>query len=186
MSIPHQSSFIIKKFLKICGFRRACRIYCFIRKLVLQFRFCFSPLLILQRQILHTNGQNSKQTRKPLYFHANLRYYHGNCRLLPDSIILPPSPYSQRHQKRKKKRPTNHSGEPLYAQNPLILSHSSILLPASTQLRHAPLHSANCLRQFTSCRSRASPYASIRINALASKLSAAFILLSAHGSLLLS
>ena len=27
----------------------------------------------------------------------------------------------------------NHSGEPLYAQNPLILSHSSILLPASTK-----------------------------------------------------
>ena len=50
-----------------------------------------------------------------------------------DSIILPQSPYYQRHQKRKKERPTNHSGEPLYAQNPLILSHSSILLPVSTK-----------------------------------------------------
>ena len=45
----------------------------------------------------------------------------------------PQSPYYQRHQKHKKERPTNHSGEPLYAQNPLILSHSSILLPVSTK-----------------------------------------------------
>ena len=51
-----------------------------------------------------------------------------------DSIILLQSPSYQRHQKRKKERPTNHSGEPLYDQNPLILSYSSILLPASTQI----------------------------------------------------
>lgn len=38
MSIPHQPPFITKKLLKICGFQRACRIYCFIQKLVLQFR----------------------------------------------------------------------------------------------------------------------------------------------------
>ena len=50
-----------------------------------------------------------------------------------DSIILPQSPHYQRHQKRKKERPTNHSGEPLYAQKPLILSHSFTLLPASIQ-----------------------------------------------------
>ena len=87
-----------------------------------------------------------------------------------DSIILPQSPSYQRHQKRKKERFTNHSGEPLYAQNPLILSHSSILLPASTKLRHAPLHSANCLRQFTSCRSRASPYESSQKHPFVSKL----------------
>lgn len=44
------------------------------------------------------------------------------------------SPCYQRHQKRKKERPTSHSGEPLYAQKALILSHSSILLPVSTQI----------------------------------------------------
>jgi hypothetical protein len=53
---------------------------------------------------------------------------------LRDSIISPQSPRYQRHQKRKKERLTNHSGEPLYTQKPLILSHSSILLPASTQI----------------------------------------------------
>ena len=47
--------------------------------------------------------------------------------------FFPQSPSYQRHQKRKKERPTNHSDEPLYAQNPLILSHSSILLPVSTK-----------------------------------------------------
>ena len=82
---------------------------------------------------MHTNRQNSKQTRKLLYYHAKLGYYHGNSRLLRDSIILPQSPSYQRHQKRKKERFTNHSDEPLYAQNPLILSHSSIFSPASTK-----------------------------------------------------
>ncbi len=78
-----------------------------------------------------TNRRNPKQTRKPLYYHAKLGYYHGNSRLLRDSIILPQSPSYQRHQKRKKERFTNHSDEPLYAQNSLILSHSSILSPAN-------------------------------------------------------
>ena len=50
-----------------------------------------------------------------------------------DSIILPHSPHYQRHQKRKKERPTNHSGEPHQTLKPLILSHFSILLPASTK-----------------------------------------------------
>ena len=48
--------------------------------------------------------------------------------------FFPKSPCYQRHQKRKKERLTNHFGKPLYAQKPLILSHSSILLPASTQI----------------------------------------------------
>ena len=90
-------------------------------------------------QILQTNRQNSKLSRKLLYFHAKLKYYHGNCRLLPDNIIPSQSPYYKRHQKRKKERPTNHSGEPLYAKNPLILSHSSILSPASTQIPMASI-----------------------------------------------
>ena len=39
MSIPHQPPFITKKLSKICVFHRSCRIYRFIWKLVLQFRF---------------------------------------------------------------------------------------------------------------------------------------------------
>ncbi len=100
------------------------------------------------QQHFSTNRQNSKQTRKLLYYHAKLGYYHGNSRLLPDSIISPQSPYYQRHQKHKKERPTNHSGEPLYAQKTLILSHSSILSPASIQIPMALfLNSRLCRRQ---------------------------------------
>ena len=73
-------------------------------------------------------------------------YYHAKLQTImetPDFCVkvyfclivrfFPQSPSYQRHQKRKKERPTNHSDEPLYAQNPLILSHSSILLPVSTK-----------------------------------------------------
>ena len=101
------------------------------------------------QQHFSTNRRNSILSRKPLYFHAKLRYYHGNCRLLRDSIILPQSPHYQRHQKRKKERPTNHSGEPLYAQKPLILSHSSILLPASTQIPMASIGNSRLCRCYT-------------------------------------
>ena len=101
------------------------------------------------QQHFSTNRRNSKLSRKPLYFHAKLGYYHGNCRLLRDSIILPQSPSYQRHQKRKKERPTNHSGEPLYAQNPLILSHSSILLPASTKNPMASFGNSRLCRCYT-------------------------------------
>ena len=47
--------------------------------------------------------------------------------------FFPRSPHYQRHQKRKKEGPTTHRDEPHQALKPLILSHSSILLPASTQ-----------------------------------------------------
>ena len=53
--------------------------------------------------------------------------------------FFPQSPSYQRYQNRKKKRSTNHSSEPLYAQTPLILSHSSILSPASTQIPMASI-----------------------------------------------
>ena len=43
-------------------------------------------LSLSELQILQTNRRNSKQTRKLLYYHAKLGYYHGNCRLLRDSI----------------------------------------------------------------------------------------------------
>mgnify|MGYP007134947041 CR=1 FL=1 len=66
-----------------------------------------------------------------------------------DSIILLQSPSYQRHQKRKKERPTNHSGEPLYDQNPLILGHSSILLPASTQIPMALFLNSRLCRCYT-------------------------------------
>ncbi len=66
-----------------------------------------------------------------------------------DSIILSQSPLYQRHQKRKKERPTNHSGEPLYAKKPLILSHSSILSPASTQIPMASIGNSRLCRCYT-------------------------------------
>ena len=101
------------------------------------------------QQHFSTNRQNSILSRKPLYFHAKPGYYHGNCRLLPDSIIPPQSPHYQRHQKPKKERPTNHSGEPLYAQSPLILSHSSILLPVSTKIPMALFFYSRLCRCYT-------------------------------------
>ena len=61
----------------------------------------------------------------------------------------PQSPSYQRHQKRKKERPTNHSGEPLYAQNPLILSHSSILSPVSTKNPMASFGNSRLCRCYT-------------------------------------
>ena len=72
---------------------------------------------------------NFKQFGKTKPFGKNLRF----CQIISSN---PQSPHYQRHQKRKKERPTNHSGEPLYAQNPLILSHFSILLPASTHVEY--------------------------------------------------
>ena len=47
--------------------------------------------------------------------------------------FLPQSPSYQRHPKTKKLGFTNHRDEPHQALKPLILSHSSILSPASTQ-----------------------------------------------------
>ena len=52
------------------------------------FRVCIiSPIF---QQHFSTNKRNSILSRKPLYFHAKLGYYHGNSRLLPDSTIFPP------------------------------------------------------------------------------------------------
>ena len=60
--------------------------------------------------------------------------------------FLPLSPSYQRHPKTKKLGSTNHSGEPLYTQNPLILSHSSILLPVSTQIPMASFGNSRLCR----------------------------------------
>ena len=64
-------------------------------------------------QILHTNRRNSKQTRKLLYFHAKLGYFHGNCRLLPDSTIFSPIAILSAASKNTKKR-----GPPPTVMNP--------------------------------------------------------------------
>ncbi len=77
-------------------------------------------------------------------------------------------------------KPENPNRKPRFRFFQAISLHFRQIVPL---LRHADLHSANCLRQFTPCRSRASPYTSIRINASVSKLPAAFIPLSSHGSL---
>ena len=76
-------------------------------------------------------------------------YYHGNCRLLPDSMIFAPIAILSAVSKPQKKRSTNHSSEPLYAQNPLILSHSSILSPASTQIPMASIGNSRLCRCYT-------------------------------------
>ena len=96
---------------------------------------------------------------KQPFFHIDIypssfyRFTHMQTRKLPvslrDNTILPQSPYYQRHQNRKKERPTNHSGEPLYAQKPLILSHSSILSPASTQIPMASIQDSRLCRCYT-------------------------------------
>ena len=63
----------------------------------------------------------TKNPHYPTPFYLSATYYHGNPGLLRESILLPDSrillqsPSYQRHQKRKKERSTNHSGEPLYA-----------------------------------------------------------------------
>ena len=51
----------------------------------------------------------------------------------------PQSPLYQRHQKRKKAGSTTHCDEPHQTLKPLILSHSSILSPASTQIPMASI-----------------------------------------------
>ena len=62
--------------------------------------------------------------------------------------FLPLSPSYQRHPKTKKLGPTTHRGEPHQALKPLILSHSSILLPASTQIPMASIQDCRlCCRQ---------------------------------------
>ena len=53
--------------------------------------------------------------------------------------FFPQSPSYQRHPKTKKLGSTTHRDEPHQALKPLILSHSSILLPASVQIPMASI-----------------------------------------------
>ena len=98
----------------------------------------------------HIIRRNSKQTRKLLYFHAKLGYYHGNSRLLPDSTIFSPIAILSAASKNTKKRgPPPTVMNPTKPQNPLILSHSSILSPASTQIPMASIGNSRLCRCYT-------------------------------------
>ena len=92
-----------------------------------------SMIFPLFQQHFSTNRRNSIPSRKLLFYHAKLGYYHGNSRLLPDSTIFPQSPLYQRHIKHKKWGSPTTVMNPTKPQNPLILSHFPILLPSSTQ-----------------------------------------------------
>ena len=87
----------------------------------------------LFQQHFSTNRRNSIPSRKLLFYHAKLGYYHGNSQLLPDSTIFPQSPLYQRHIKHKKWGSPTTVMNPTKPRNPLILSHFPILLPSSTQ-----------------------------------------------------
>ena len=92
-----------------------------------------------------TNTPFSQNRQYPTPFYLSTLYYHGNPRLLRESILLPDSTIfspiailSAASKKNEKGGPPPTVMNPTKPQNPLILSHSSILSPASTQLRHAP------------------------------------------------
>ena len=63
--------------------------------------------------------------------------------------FFPLSPSYQRHQKRKKEGSTTHRDEPHQTLKPLILSHSSILSPASTQIPMASIGDSRLCRCYT-------------------------------------
>ena len=63
--------------------------------------------------------------------------------------FLPQSPHYQRHPKTKKLGFTTHRDEPHQALKPLILSHSSILSPVSTQIPMASIGNCRLCRCYT-------------------------------------
>ena len=63
--------------------------------------------------------------------------------------FFPQSPPFQRHLKTQKAGSTNHSSEPHQALKTLILSHSSILLPVSTQIPMASFGNSRLCRCYT-------------------------------------
>ena len=81
------------------------------------------------------------QTGETPYKHGNSYTFTQNSDTItetPDFCLIvrfsPQSPSYQRHPKPKKAGPTTHRDEPHQALKPLILSRSSILSPASTQI----------------------------------------------------
>ena len=88
-----------------------------------------------------TNTSFTQNRQYPTPFYLSALYYHGNPGLLRESILLPDSTIlspiailSAASKNTKKRGPPPTVMNPTKPQNPLILSHSSILLPASTQI----------------------------------------------------
>ena len=86
------------------------------------------------------NTPFSQNRQYPTPFYLSVLYYHGNPRLLRESILLPDSTIfspiailSAASKNTKKWGPPPTVMNPTKPQNPLILSHSSILLPVNTQ-----------------------------------------------------
>ena len=103
-----------------------------------------------------TNTSFSKNRQYPTPFYLSALYYHGNPRLLRESILLPDStifspiaPLSAASKNTKKRGPPPTVMNPTKPQNPLILSHSSILLPASTQIPMASIGNSRLCRCYT-------------------------------------
>ena len=125
------------------------------------------------QQHFSTNRRNFILSRKPLYFHAKLRYYHGNCRLLPDSTIFPPIAIFSAALKNTKIGAHHPPWWTPPGLKNLDFKPFFNTFACEYPTTPCPLHSANCLRQFTSCRSRASPYESSQKHPFVSKLPAA-------------
>ena len=96
------------------------------------------------------NTPFTQNQQYPTPFYLSVLYYHGNPRLLRESILLPDSTIfspiailSAASKNTKKRGPPPTVMNPTKPQNPLILSHSSILSPASTQ---------NPMASFGNCR----------------------------------
>ena len=93
-----------------------------------------------------TNTPFSQNRQYPTPFYLSALYYHGNPWLLRESILLPDSTIfspiailSAASKNTKKRGPPPTVMNPTKPQNPLILSHSSILSPASTQIPMASI-----------------------------------------------
>ena len=100
------------------------------------------------------NTPFSQNRQYPTPFYLSVLYYHGNPRLLRDSILLPDSTIfspiailSAASKNTKKRGPPPTVMNPTKPQNPLILSHSSILLPASTQIPMALIQDSRLRRR---------------------------------------
>ena len=103
-----------------------------------------------------TNVPFSQNRQYLTPFYLSVLYYHGNPRLLRESILLPDSTIfspiailSAASKNTKKRGPPPTVMNPTKPQNPLILSHSSILSPASTQNPMASIGNSRLCRCYT-------------------------------------
>ena len=101
----------------------------------------------------HANTLFRKNQHYPTPFYLSALYYHGNPRLLRDSILLPDSTIfppiailSAASKNTKKWGSPTIPVNPTKPQNSLILSHSSILLPVSTQIPMASFGNSRLCR----------------------------------------